>query len=576
MMTLPQHLQKYIVSQDYEKYTPVDQASWRYILRQLKSFLGKHGHECYLEGLEKTGIEIERIPKISDINAKIEKFGWQAMPVSGFIPPAAFMELQAHGVLPIASDMRTLEHLEYTPAPDIVHEAAGHAPILIHPEFAQYLREYAMVAKKAIISKEDLNLYEAIRELSDVKENPSSTTADIERAQKSLDKASGSISHISEAAELGRMNWWTAEYGLIGSLESPKIFGAGLLSSVGESRWCLSEKVKKIPLTVDCIKVGYDITEPQPQLFVTPDFKTLSVVLEQMAEKMAFRAGEAISVRKAIQAESVNTVELNSGLQISGVCTDLIEKNNQIAYLKFTGPTQLAFADKQLPGHDKSYHKDGFGTAVGYLADSPDKCLSNFTPEDLEKSGIKIGQNSTLKFASGVTVQGTLKFTTYQGLKLILMSFENCKVQLDQQTLFDPSWGTFDMAVGSIVTSVFGGPADRIKYGSTDEFVAKLVPRPQYSQEQKLLHSQYQAVRTLRENKTGGVELESALDKILEAQNRHFPQDWLLWLESYEILSDRCPSSPITAKVRAQIESLKTRMPEKATSIQDGLALIKN
>ena len=95
MELLPSHLKKYVVEQNYEKYSPVDHAVWRFILRQLKSFLSKHAHECYLEGLQKTGIEIERIPKISDISEKLSKFGWRAIPVSGFIPPAAFMELQS-------------------------------------------------------------------------------------------------------------------------------------------------------------------------------------------------------------------------------------------------------------------------------------------------------------------------------------------------------------------------------------------------------------------------------------------------------------------------------------------------
>lgn len=126
---LPFHLKKYIVEQDYDKYTSRDHAVWRYILRQLKNFLGTHAHESYLAGLEKTGIEIEQIPRIENISAHLEKFGWRALPVSGFIPPAAFMELQSLNILPIASDMRSLDHLLYTPAPDIVHEAAGHAPI---------------------------------------------------------------------------------------------------------------------------------------------------------------------------------------------------------------------------------------------------------------------------------------------------------------------------------------------------------------------------------------------------------------------------------------------------------------
>jgi phenylalanine-4-hydroxylase len=291
LQPLPDHLKKYIVDQDNINYTPKEQAIWRYILRQLKNFLKDHAHESYLSGLDKTGISSEEIPRIKDISKHLEKFGWRALPVSGFIPPAAFMELQSLSVLPIASEMRSLDHLKYTPAPDIVHEAAGHAPFLAHPEFAEYLKKYSSVAKKAIVSKEDLDIYEAIRVLSDVKENPASTKDQIFEAEKTLEKVVAENKTVSEAAELGRMNWWTAEYGLIGSLENPKIFGAGLLSSVGESKACLESKVKKLPLTIDCLKYSYDITEQQPQLFVTPSFKHLETVLAEMAEGMAFKTG---------------------------------------------------------------------------------------------------------------------------------------------------------------------------------------------------------------------------------------------------------------------------------------------
>ncbi|MCX7977845.1 MAG: aromatic amino acid hydroxylase, partial [Bdellovibrionaceae bacterium] len=240
MQSLPSHLKKYVVEQNYDRYTPVNHAVWRFILRQLKNYLSVRAHEAYEEGLAATGIEIERIPRIENISEKISKFGWRALPVSGFIPPAAFMEMQSLGILPIASDMRTLEHLLYTPAPDIVHEAAGHAPMLAHPEYSDYLRRYSQVAKKAIISREDLDLYEAIRRLSDCKENPDSTPEDIAAAEKHLESTVRAMTHVSEAGLLSRMNWWTAEYGLIGDLKNPKIYGAGLLSSVGESQSCLS------------------------------------------------------------------------------------------------------------------------------------------------------------------------------------------------------------------------------------------------------------------------------------------------------------------------------------------------
>src|SRR5207237_10534435 len=120
----------------------------------------KHRH-----GFRETGISTERIPLIEEMDRNLRKFNWRAVAVSGFIPPAVFMEFLSLGILPIACDMRTLEHLAYTPAPDIVHEAAGHAPILIEPEFSEYLKSYARVAKKAIVNSTDLEVYEAIRVL---------------------------------------------------------------------------------------------------------------------------------------------------------------------------------------------------------------------------------------------------------------------------------------------------------------------------------------------------------------------------------------------------------------------------
>lgn len=574
MESLPKHLRKYVVEQNYAKYTPVEQASWRYILRQLKAFLSVHAHESYVEGLAKTGIEIEKIPRIEDISAKIQKFGWRAIPVSGFIPPAAFMELQSLGVLPIASDMRTLDHLLYTPAPDIVHEAAGHAPILANPEFADYLRQYAQISRKALISKEDINMYEAIRELSDSKENPSSTPEQIKAAEEKLERVSKSISHISEAAELGRMNWWTAEYGLIGDMKHPKIFGAGLLSSVGEAKWCLSEKVKKIPLTVDCIKQGYDITEPQPQLFVTPDFKTLVKVLNEMADQMAFRKGGIESVQKAIRAESVNTVELNSGIQISGMVVEVItppHPSQEVAYLRFQGPSQLSFKDEQLHGQGPDYHAHGFGTPVGKLKKFPSICPSDLSDSQWDQLNAAPGKQMDLEFTSGVRVTGTFNGRIEQDRKTVLLSLTDAKATFGDRVLFDPSWGTFDMAIGCTVTSVFGGAADREAYGETDDFVAARVPQRTYSDEEKLYHSQYAKVREIREKNLQGAELEKALAPVIEIHDQKFKRDWLLKLEAFELISNRAKGAALEKKLHGDLEMLA--QDQKLTSmIKDGLA----
>ena len=555
---IPSHLKKYIVDQNYEKYTPVDQAVWRYIMRQLRNFLKEHAHECYLDGLEKTGVTTDSIPRIEAISEKISQFGWKALPVSGFIPPAAFMELQSLGFLPIASDMRTLDHLLYTPAPDIVHEAAGHAPILINKEFANYLKAYAEVARKAIISKEDLALYEGIRVLSDAKENPLSTKEKIKELQENLDRISKNMSHVSEAGELSRMNWWTAEYGLIGEIENPKIFGAGLLSSVGESKWCLSKDVKKIPLTVNCIKQSYDITEPQPQLFVARDFNVLMKVLEEMANQMAFRTGGLEGLQKSLKAQTVNAVQLNSGIQISGELDEIIPMckggtpaqsqgviNASVpAYLRFRGPTQLAFQNKEIAGHGKDYHSSGFGTPIGFLAGAS-KCLSEFTAAELKELGVIIGNSVSLKFQSGVQVNGTLKGIMTKENKNLIFAFDNCQVVIDQngskRVLFEPSWGMFDMAVGSQVVSVFGGAADREAYGETEDFVVERVPQRKYSRDEIVQHEIYRKVRKLRESLNVDRSEKFLLDflpKFVEFYSmniEHRSDDWLVVVETLEV-----------------------------------------
>lgn len=568
---IPPHLRQYIVEQDYSRYTPIDQATWRFILRQLKHFLSTNAHECYVDGLAKTGINTESIPRIEVMCEKLQKFGWSAVPVSGFIPPAAFMELQSLSLLPIACDMRSLDHILYTPAPDIVHEAAGHAPILVDSQFASYLKEYAQVAKRAIISSEDLSQYEAIRDLSDMKENPDSTPQQIQAAEKHLNEVNESISHISEAALLGRMNWWTAEYGLIGDLEKPKIFGAGLLSSVGESRHCLQPQVRKIPLTLDCIQVSYDITEEQPQLFVAKTFSELSKVLKELENQLSFRRGGRHGLETAIKAKTVNTVELNSGLQISGQVSEVLNDESKTAiYFKFTGATQICHQDRELSGHDKNYHAHGFSSPLGFLKNET-LCLSQMSVEDLKQRGLIENQAAHLEFSSGIQVRGLLqKQTRSQEGRLLLLTFTNCTVDYLGQILFAPDWGVFDMAAASLVTSVFAGPADRKAYGLTDDFVKKVIPRKQFSTKEKLKQTLYQKIRDLRETQAFTIK---DLSLLFEEVQQQFADEWLAFVELLELALGKQTAAPLAEEIRSYLQLLQNKYPQKKEYIELGLKL---
>ena len=285
---IPKHLKQYIVDQNYDRYSIIDHHIWSFIMNISIPFFKKHAHYSYFEGLTKTGITFDKIPSIEHMNEKMNEFDWGAVGVSGFIPPEIFMEFQALGILPIACDMRSSEHLTYTPAPDIVHESAGHSPIIINEEYGHYLKEYGRIASKAIFSDEDQAIYYAIRKLSDIKEDRNATTSQILEANQALINIKNNQSKPSEATLLSRLHWWTVEYGLIGSLDNPKIYGAGLLSSVGESQNCLSNNVQKIPLSIDCINYNYDITEQQPQLFVTNSFSELTDVLYKFEKTMSY------------------------------------------------------------------------------------------------------------------------------------------------------------------------------------------------------------------------------------------------------------------------------------------------
>lgn len=574
MWQLPAHLKKYVVDQDYDRYTPLDHATWRYILRQLRAYLGQHAHEFYLRGLEQTGIEIDHIPRITDISAKLEKFGWRALPVSGFIPPAAFMELQALGVLPIACDMRSLSHLLYTPAPDIVHEAAGHAPMLAHPEYAAYLRQYATVARKSIISREDIAIYEAIRKLSDLKEDPTATPEEIQAAQKELELASKKQSHVSEAAQLSRMNWWTAEYGLIGPLKDPKLFGAGLLSSVGESKWCLSDKVNKLPLTIDCIQQGYDITEPQPQLYVTSSFEHLGEILDEFADTMSYRRGGRHGLEVAQKAQTVNTVELSSGIQISGEISDFIAKNEQVLYFKTKGPTQLCFHDRQLAGQGPKQHAMGFSTPVGRWKKHPQACPSTLTDKELGSLGLHVGHDAELEFSSGFVVSGRLEKVQRQDGKLILLAWLNCRVTNQGKTYFEPDWGVFDMPVGESVISVFGGPADREAFGEIDDFAAARVPPRKLDAREALQQSRYRDLRALRDQAETKA-LEHRLQALVDAHDKDFSEDWLFWLEAYELAVQKKLSLSMSEHLNNKLQALKGQNTDLRTLIEDGLNLAR-
>ncbi len=570
---LPKHLRQFIVPLNYEKYTPIDQAVWRYVMRQNYSYLKHIAYYPYIKGLTRAGLSIEYIPDLQTMNDNLGKIGWGAVTVDGFIPPSAFMEYQAYRVLVIAADIRQINHIQYTPAPDIIHESAGHAPIIADVDYNNYLSYFGSIGAKAMFSSKDFELYEAIRKLSILKENVEVDEVEIAKAERQLQYISNHMGETSEMALLSRLHWWTVEYGLIGTLENPKIYGAGLLSSIGESASCLDPKVEKIWYNIDTINYSYDITKEQPQLFVTPTFQNLIDVLEQFANTMAFRRGGAESVLKAIECKNISTAVYSSGLQVTGVFTDIgISRNDEVTFLKTTGPSALAFDGKELPSHSKTYHADGFSSPVGKLKNI-DQLLEDHTIADLATIGISLGENATLNFESGINVSGVIKEITQRNCKTILISFEDCTVkEANGNVLFKPEWGVYDMAVGAEIASVFNGAADKEAFEDVTPISREVTEQTSYSEATLQLHKLYRRVKNIRETQSGWNELPLIFDE-LKTKYRY---DWLCALQILEILDHTNSDTALAKEVRIYLEMKAANEPDLKKLINDGFYVIAN
>jgi phenylalanine-4-hydroxylase len=422
-----------------------------------------------------------------------------------------FTELQSLGVLAIAADIRTHEHIQYTPAPDIVHESAGHAPIIANARYAEYLKRCGLVGFKAISTVEDEAVFQAIRNLSVVKEDPSASQAEVDHAQARLEAANQSRRYVSESTKASRLYWWTAEYGLVGSLEQPRIYGAGLLSSIGEAQHCLTSAVKKVPHGLVCVDTEYDITRMQPQLFVARDFEHLFEVLSEFESTLAWKRGGDYGLNEAIRACTVNHLVLSDGREVTGRVVESIPGVRPVA-------EGLTTALARVEGPILVSRE---GHALG--KPSPQQALVAFGAGELPERG-----PFSLEFASGLKVQG---FAMGGGEVL------NLRAELGGRKLEVPTVGWLFVSAG--LPSVAGGPADPATwdewFGELNAFSEGEGEAQARARKATALHPSlaalYREVRALREGKSFTPE---RLEQIARAAS-DFPDDWLLRVEVDEL-----------------------------------------
>lgn len=512
---IPHELRRFVVEQDYAQYNEVDQAVWRFVLLQTYQRLQHTAHPAYREGLAQTGISVERIPRIAEISACLSRFGWSAVCVDGFIPPRAFQAFQAASILPIAADMRTIDHLTYTPAPDIIHEAAGHAPILPDERYAAYLRAIGEVGKKAFSSPEDARVYEAIFELSEVKETRGTPPDLLKRAEERLQVALSQIRVASEASRVSRLYWWTAEYGLVGTPRDYRVYGAGLLSSLWESHACHDAAVAKLPLSAECAEQGYDITRTQPQLFVARDFEQLFSVLSEVDAALAHRQGGDTALSAALHSEELATLHFREQRFVIGTLS-AVSGGAAGGLLTFRGRVGLGEQGKLEQVFDADVH--AYHLPFGPLADE-----TQLWQLDLDAKHERV----QLRFASGAKLEGVLARSSrdHRG-RLLSARLLDYRLECERAGISERG-AEYLLFVAPELRTAHAGAEDPA-FHPTTEPASGSVPKPRElaTRERALLILYERAVEAFRKHAESSALPEfHALHSQLTA---HFPDEWLL------------------------------------------------
>ncbi len=540
---LPKALRRYVVAQDYARYEPADQATWRFIMLHLVEHLRHRAHPLYLEGLRRTGLSTDHIPRIEEVDEALGALGWRAVCVSGFVPPRAFQRFQAQRILPIAGDIRAPWHVAYTPAPDIVHEAAGHAPLIVDPVYSEYLQKIGELGELAFSSRQDLAVHEAVARLSNLKEATSDSDPSVALAEQHLAQvlADQVGAPDSEAARMSRLYWWTAEYGLVGEVDDFKVYGAGLLSSLGEAVYCESPSVEKRPLDVGCLDVPFDITRPQPQLFVVGSFEKLFDVLADARRQLSCELGVLASLNVARSSGLPCTVELSSSHRLTTVVTAIGESGGRLAWIEGTGDPCLEDGPEHFaPATDGSPR---FVLPLGPALSEP------------STNALRLMANAQdrldLTYESGVRISGTVTQVRVSERGAVA-SLRRAVVTCSGKTYLHER---YDLPLGAQVVRVL--PDDELAQQAANSVAPKaVVPTVRtLTEHDRALRALYaradNAWRTL-----SGEEARAALIDVRNTLDAKFPDDWLLRWNLLESLL-KLGETQHTAALKRDLERLE-------------------
>ena len=272
------------IHQPYELYSEENHEAWRRLFARMAPRWGRYANPHFLKGIDSLCLDPLRVPKLDDVNRFLKPLtGFQAKPVSGYIPSFLFFDCLRNRSFPTTITIRPSDKLDYLPEPDIFHDIAGHVPMHTDRAFAETLVRFGECAHTAA------DLVAGIRD-------------ETERVHR--------LTSIIRA--MARFFWFTVEFGLMRSKDGLRVYGSGLLSSFGEIEHAIdSPDVQRYPIQLEwAINQSFEIDHYQPLLFVVDSFDHLFSLVDQLEKWM--RAGKLNNVAPGEPA--VNERDLKSFL----------------------------------------------------------------------------------------------------------------------------------------------------------------------------------------------------------------------------------------------------------------------
>lgn len=239
--------------QQYRNYTSEDFEVWALLFNRQMDHLQQHASRLYLKALDQIGFEAGKIPDFEETNLRLQAAtGWQLAVAKELVPDDEFFSLLARRIFPATCWLRTLEELDYLEEPDMFHDVFGHAPLLMHPAYAAFMEAFGKLALQWLHEPGALKLLSAVY-------------------------------------------WFTVEFGLLAEEGKVRIFGAGILSSIGESVHALGPQPGKLPFDLQrMMHMAYRTDVLQDNYFVIDSFEQLCEALPLIIPELEKLPGAGI------------------------------------------------------------------------------------------------------------------------------------------------------------------------------------------------------------------------------------------------------------------------------------------